>query len=95
MIYLLNINDIKTEDIYWILKTTFEKDIFKIFDLRDKTIDYENYVKLRIKLGTFVYKKYEKKTKDFIIKIYSENRENHTIEIPFCFIPIFQSVAEI
>lgn len=34
----------------------FEKDIFIVFDLRDKIliIDYENHVKLQIKLETFV-----------------------------------------
>ena len=33
--------------------------------------------------------------KNFIVKINTRSRENCTIEVPFCFIPIFQSVAEI
>lgn len=43
----------------------------------------------------FSYKKYTKENKKFVIKILSENRENHAIEIPFCFNSISQSVAEI
>ena len=33
--------------------------------------------------------------KNFSIKIHSGNRENHSIEVFFCFIPISQSIAEI
>lgn len=31
----------------------------------------------------------------FVVKVYSDNGESHDIEAPFCFIPIYQVIAEI
>ena len=48
-----------------------------------------------IELWFFYWKKMREMVNTFVFKVYSDNRENHDIEIPFCFIPICRMMAEI
>ena len=48
-----------------------------------------------IELWFFYWKKMREMVNTFVVKMYSDNRESHDIEIPFCFIPICRMMAEI